>query len=109
MYTFSLFMWYVGHSQMNSGASSLEAEGYLFWDILEVIIPRGVGRTEPASVAAGVNWQAGLRCPHLSLLSGVGKSLLGRSGNFLVVYIPGLRNTNIYSEKMTKQVTVPVM
>ena len=58
---------------MNSGASSLEAEGYLFWDLLEVIIPRGVGRTEPARVAAGANWQAGLRCPHLALLSGVGK------------------------------------
>lgn len=42
-----LFMWYVGHSQMNSGASSLEAEGYLFWDVLEVVIPRGAGRTKP--------------------------------------------------------------
>lgn len=47
MYTFSWFMWYVGYSQMNSGASSSEAEGYLFWNILEVIIPRGAGETKP--------------------------------------------------------------
>ena len=50
-------------------------------------------------VAAGANWQAGLRCPHLSPLSGVGKSLLGESGNFLVVSASGLRNTNFYSDK----------
>lgn len=83
---------------MHSGASSLEAEEYLFWDILEVIIPAGAGRTKPGG------WQleqAGgqAEVPTSVLLSGEGKSLLGERGNFLVVYISGLRNKNFYSEK----------
>lgn len=66
----------VGHMLMDSGVSSSQAAGCLFWGILEVVIPRGSVRTEPAPVVAGANCEAGLKCPHLSLLSGVGKSLL---------------------------------
>lgn len=41
--------------------------------------------------------QAGGRAevPTSVLLSGEGKSLLGEHGNFLVVYISGLRNKNL--------------
>lgn len=84
---------------MNSDASRVEAEGCLFRDILEVIIPRGAGTTEPAQLTARANWLAGLRCPHLSPLSGTGKCLLRGSGNFLIVHISGLRNRSFCSDK----------
>lgn len=79
-------------------ASSLEAEEYLSLRYSRVTIPGGAGRTKPGGCQLE---QAGGRTevPTSAPLSGAGKTLLGESGHFLVVYISGLRNKNFSSEK----------
>lgn len=83
---------------MHSGASSLEAEDYLFWDVLEVIIPGGAGRTKPGGCQLEQT-DSRAEVPSSAPLSEARKTLLGESSHFLVIYISGLRNKNFNSEK----------
>lgn len=98
MYTFSLFMWHVGRSQLNSGASSLEAERCLL-GYSRGCNPKRSWQDRPW---LGGSWSTAAgraEVPSSVPFSGLGKSLLGGSGKFLIVYISGLRNTNFFSEE----------